>query len=98
MDMRLLVRLAVPYESPVCKINMDAEPVIQRFPNACDLFALCYAVSRYEGCSYSRRLFHHFRRLKIPTRHVVNLSGRLVRFPIFIDVYGENIRFLFFCL
>ena len=94
MHMSFDIRLAVPAESPVCKIYMYSETLIQRFPHPGDLFALRDTVGRYQS-STNRIALHHLCRLEIPRRYIVDLSGCFVRIALFIDIDIEHIRFLF---
>ena len=84
--------LAVPAESAVGKVNVDAEAVIQRLPYPGHLFALCDGIggnkSRADICPLNQ-----LRRLKIPARHIVDFSSGL-----FVYVDGQDVLFLLFGL
>ena len=81
----------------MCKINVYSKLVIERFPNARNLFALCDRVRRNKGRAY-RSILHQFGSLIVPPCHIVNFARSFIWFAFFIYINGKNIAFLFLAL
>ena len=81
----------------MCKINVYSKLVIERFPNARNLFALCDRVRWNKGRAY-RSILHQFGSLIVPPCHIVNFARSFIWFAFFIYINGKNIAFLFLAL
>ena len=97
MHVRLDAGLAVPAESSVRKVDMNAETFIQRLPNAGDLFALRDAVCGHQRCAYLRTL-HHLGGFPVPARNIVDFSGGLVGLALFVHIERKDVLFLLLAL
>lgn len=81
----------------MCKVNMDTETLIKRFPNARHLFTLRDRVGRNKSGS-DVRILHQLCSFEIPASNIVNFSGSFIRLAFFINVDCKNICFLLFAL
>ena len=95
--MRFQVRLAVPAERAVCKIDMDSETVEQRLPNGCHLLTLGNTVGRNK-CTFCVLVLDELGRLEVPIGHIINLSSGFVGLSIFVNIRGKGVFLLGFAL
>ena len=79
------------------EVDVDAEAVIEGFPDTGHLLPLGDGVGGHKG-GPDGGILHILGRFEIPAGDVVNFSGGLIGLSFFIHINGQNILFLFFAL